>query len=87
MTEGIEFSEALEGLLTAIRDIILIKFDKDAPLLFYTSRKTCIEVSEDVSAKRMLAIYDIVKDALADVTRNVGVSAICADLGVKIKLI
>jgi DNA polymerase-3 subunit delta' len=86
-TSRAEFTEALESVLSALRDITLIKFDKDAPLLFYTSRESLGEIAEEISAKRLLAIYDVVKDALADVMRNVGVSAICADLGVKIKLI
>jgi DNA polymerase-3 subunit delta' len=83
----VEFGEAVETVMTALRDLILIKYDKGAPLLFYTSKKACEEISESFSQKRLLSVYDLFKDALADSMKNVGVAAICADLGVKIKLI
>ena len=82
-----EFREALELIMTALRDITLVKFDSEAPLLFYTRRDEAQELSRDIPAKRLLTIYDLVKDALLDVQRNVGISAISADLSVKIKLI
>ncbi len=82
-----DFIEATEVVMTALRDLILIKNNKNAPLLFYTSGEECAELSESFSQKRLLSIYDLFKDALADTMKNVGVAAICADLGVKIKLI
>ena len=86
-TQRTEFREALELIMTALRDLTLVKFDKDAPLLFYTSRNEALELASDIPAKRLLSVYDLMKDALTDVTKNVGVSAISADLSVKIKLI
>ena len=83
----VEFQESVETIMTALRDLIVIKYDKRTSLLFYTSADVCMNVSEGISQKRLLAIYDLFKDALADSMKNVGVAAICADLGVKIKLI
>lgn len=82
-----EFREALELIMTALRDLTLIKFDESAPLLFYVSRDEAKRIAGELSAKRLLTVYDLVKDALDDAGRNVGVSAISADLSVKIKLI
>ena len=82
-----EFREALELIMTALRDLTLIKFDETAPLLFYVSRDEAKRIAGELSAKKLLTVYDLVKDALDDAGRNVGVSAISADLSVKIKLI
>ncbi len=78
---------ALEALLTAIRDIILIKRADDSPLLFYTDRERARETASGVSGARLLGIYGMITDAIEDVTRNVGTQAITASLGAKIKLI
>lgn len=86
-TSRIEFTETLEVILSALRDLTVIKFDKNAPMLFYASREACAECARDISTRRLLSVYDLINDALGDVTRNVGISAICSNLGVKIKLI
>ena len=82
-----EFTEAVESIMCAIRDISLIKFDRNIQPLFYTSIDACIEASAEINVKRLLAIYDIFKNALEDANKNVGIAAIIADLGAKIKLI
>ena len=86
-TSRSEFIEALEDILTALRDLTLIKLNKSAQLLFYPTAQACENATKDLSMKRLLTVYDYIKDALADASRNVSVCAICADLGVKIKLI
>lgn len=86
-TSRTEFIESLELAISALRDITLVKFDKEAPLLFYSSREKAIAASRDINTKRLLAIYEILKDALDDATKNVGTSAIIAQLGAKIRLI
>lgn len=80
-------SEALEELTIALRDLILLKFDDNAPLTFYSSRESAQDIAAGVSSKRLLAIYDIIKSVLSDIAKNVNTAAIIASLGARIKLI
>lgn len=86
-TSRLEFSESLELLTSAIRDITLIKYDKDLTPLFYTSKEAIKEAAGELNTKKLLLVYDIVKEALSDASKNVSTSAIIADLGAKIRLI
>ena len=70
-----------------MRDALLIKLDPKAPLTFYTDRGSAEELAREMSTKRLLSLYDAVYEALEDTTKNVGVSTVTADLGVKIKQI
>ncbi len=82
-----EFCEAVEELMCAIRDITLVKLDPTAPLIFYTSRDTAKRLAGEISTKRLITIYELLKDALEDASKNVGIPAIMAMLGARIKLI
>lgn len=82
-----EFCEALETLICAVRDITLLRYDTNASLLFYTEREKAISISNEIGAKKLIAIYEIFKEALEDAGKNVGISAIIAELGARIKLI
>lgn len=82
-----DFSDALESVMTAIRDLTLLKQDSTLPLLFFTSRDKAMELAKTMKTKRLISVYDIFKDALEDVSKNVGVNAVSSNLGAKIKLI
>ncbi len=82
-----EFILALESLICAVRDIALIKFGDDVQLLFYTDKEAAKAVAKELNTKRLIKIYEILKYALEDASRNVSTSAITADLGAKIRLI
>lgn len=82
-----EFCDALESIICALRDLTLLHLDPNVPLLFYTSREDAKSASKDISTKKLIAVYEVIKDALEDAGKNVGVSAITAELGAKIKLI
>ena len=82
-----ELTEALENLAVALRDLILLKFDKTAPLSFFTSRETGVSIAAQSTAKRLVAIYDVVKDATTDIYKNANTNATITSLGAKIKLI
>ena len=82
-----DFIFALEALICAVRDIILLKFDDNAQLLFYTNAQDAKTLSKELSTKRLIKIYEILEGALEDASRNVSTSAITADLGAKIRLI
>lgn len=82
-----ELATYLENLTVALRDLTLLKFDKDAPLLFFTSREEGAAMAGGISAKRIMQVYDIVRAALDDIARNVNVGAMTTSLGARIKLI
>lgn len=82
-----ELTEALEQILNAIRDLILIKPDSKVPLLFYLDRKEARELSRSMGEKRLHTLYNLITDALEDTAKNVSVAAVVTNLGTKIKLI
>ncbi len=82
-----ELISALEALVLAVRDLLLLKLDKNAPLLFYTSRDDALSASREISAKRLLSLYESIQNAASDAVRNVGISAITADLAARIRLL
>ncbi len=86
-TARTDFTEAVEEIMLALRDLLLVKFDKDAPLLFYTSRDRALDSAAEMSTKRLIALYEAFKGAVEDAARNVSTSTICADLGAKIRFI
>lgn len=86
-TSRAEFCEALESLICAVRDITLLRLAPEIPLLFYTDRQNAISISSEINTKKLIAIYEIFKDALEDATKNVGIAAVTAELGARIKLI
>lgn len=86
-TKKDELCNTLECLMTALRDLIVSKFDKNAPSLFFTSREACEEMARDIPTKRITQIYDVVKDSLDDLSKNANINAMITCLGARIKLI
>ena len=82
-----ELSEALDSLSVAISDLIKYKSDKSAPLSFFANPKAAGEIADTVTVKKLLAVYDAVRDAAEDNLKNANISALTACLGAKIKLI
>ena len=44
-------------------------------------------LAEKMNTKRLITVYELLKDALDDASKNVGIAAITAGLGARIKLI
>ena len=86
-TSRAEFCAAIEEIMSAIRDISLVKLSPTLPLIFYTSRNEAMELAKKMNAKRLITVYELLRDALDDASKNVGISAITAVLGARIKLI
>ncbi len=79
------FAETLEELMKAIRDMLVLKYSKNATLVFFGSKEDAIKTAEGIESKRLVLIYDILKDALLDNTKNVSITVMTSDLGAKIK--
>ena len=86
-TGRVEFKETLEELLLALRDLILTKYDRHAPLVFFASESAAREISGKINTKRLFGIYDIVKKTLEDNAKNANIGAAIANLAAAIKLI
>ncbi len=64
-----EAQDILESMLVALRDLILLARDHDAPLLFYTEREAANTLSEQAGIQHLLRAYDRVSlawDALSN---------------------
>jgi DNA polymerase-3 subunit delta' len=86
-TARVDFIASLESLVSAIRDVVLVKFDKSAPLLFYADRGEVQRIAETANIKRLLTIYETIQGALEDASKNVSTAVISSNLCAKITLI
>lgn len=82
-----ELAVSLERLITSLRDLIVIKFSKDAKLLFFTSAENAKELCGDISTKRLLEAYDATSYALDLCNKNANVQNILSDLSAKFKIL
>ena len=62
--------EQLSSFSMAIRDLVLIKRDQDAPLRFYSDRERALELSDSMSLRRLLTISDALLEAITSLERN-----------------
>ena len=82
-----ELSEALDMLSAAISDLVKIKLSKDAPLTFFANRGEALRIADGLGPKKLLSVYDAVREAADDNSKNANVAALITCLGAKIKLI
>lgn len=81
-----ELSASLEGIMNALRDLIVIKYDENARTTFFPSADEAERCCGDISTRRLVALYDAVNDAHELCARNANVSNLMASLCSKIKL-
>ena len=62
--------EQLSLFSTALRDLVLLKRDQDAPLRFYSDRERALELSDSISLRRLLTISDALLEAISSLERN-----------------
>ncbi len=86
-TKKDELRSHLELLTVALRDLLLLKHSRVAPLVFFTSRDEGIKLSSAMSGARINAIYEIMRETLVDLSKNVNVNSLITILGARIKLI
>lgn len=68
-----ELSELVEGVMLALRDLLLLKRSEDAPLCFYSDRDEALAASELRSAGYILKIYENCLSAGDALARNANV--------------
>lgn len=62
--------ELLSSALIAVRDMAVIKKDKNATLCFYASRENVVKLASKHSLKKILGIYDAIEKGLYDFGSN-----------------
>ena len=82
-----ELTLSLERLVTALRDLIVIKFSKNAQLLFFTTEESAKKLCPDISTKRLLEAYDATSYALDLCYKNANIQNLLSDLAAKFKIL
>ena len=63
-----EVGELLLTVETAIRDLMLLKKEENAPLLFYTDREEALALSDRIAAATLIRMYENCEEARCAVT-------------------
>ena len=81
-----ELKEELEALVLALADLIKLKYSESAPLSFFSNREEALSLASKMATKKLSSIYDSVKEAIDENSKNANISALITNLGAKIKL-
>ena len=81
-----ELSLSLERLMSALRDLIVIKYHSEAKTVFFPTAEDATRLCGDISVKRLVSLYDAVSEAHELCSRNANVSNLMASLCSKIRL-
>lgn len=79
-TKRPELIEELNLLCLAVRDLIVLKRDEEAPLCFFGNREEASEKSNSLSLRSLFAIYDAAQGAVLQLSRNANVGVVTASL-------
>ena len=86
-TSRTELTEVLEEIMLALRDMIAVKNAQSVKTLFFTSETEAADACENKSIRYLLAVYDLINNSHSKLQKNVGVTALLAELTSQIKLI
>ena len=75
-----ELIRLLSLLSDALRDLVLLKKDGGAPLIYHTDREVAQAAAERVGIRRLLLFFDAVAAACEDLARNANASVVLAAL-------
>ncbi|MBE6559353.1 MAG: hypothetical protein E7661_10155 [Ruminococcaceae bacterium] len=69
-TKRDEVLSLLSLITLAVRDLILLKKSETALLKYYTDREIALSLTEELTLKTLLSLYDALENAKDDLTRN-----------------
>lgn len=81
------FSERIPIILSAIRDLILIKKSDDASLCFYADPNEAIELCDKVSLSFLFSLEEAISNAINENQRNANVKLLVMKMAVSASLI
>ena len=85
-TKRAELSLSLERLMSALRDLIVIKYNSNAKTVFFPSADEATRLCGEISVKRLLSLYDAANEAHELCARNANVANLMTSLGSRIRL-
>ena len=86
-TKRAELSDALDDVLLALRDLLLVKCRAEETPLFYTNRRAAEEDAAPMTKKRILRLFDLFSEAAGYNRQNGNITAILSDLSAKLKTV
>lgn len=79
-----ELGNMLELTVCALRDLIAVKGAEGVRLIFFSSRKECADMAEEIGIRRLYEVFDAVTEAREYCARNANTANIIANLEAKI---
>lgn len=79
-TKRQELMEELFSLMLAIRDLIIVKKDEEAPLCFWGIRESVVEIAATFSLRCLFTVYDALRDARLQLFQNANVHVVITSL-------
>jgi hypothetical protein len=76
----VELISALDRLISAVRDIIILREDPNAPLVFFTDRERATSLGERLGGLRLFALYDALSEALEQCQKNANINNLLMNL-------
>lgn len=80
-----ELISSLERITLALRDLILLKHDASAKLLFFVSKDDAEKASAGISLMRLLSIYHAINEAHELCSKNANITNLITNLSARIK--
>ena len=84
-TKRAELSDALDSVLLALRDLLLVKCRTEEPPLFYTGKRAAEDLAAQMTKKRILRLFDLFSEMAAYNRQNGNITAILSNLSAKLK--
>lgn len=81
-----ELNLSLERLMNALRDLLVIKYCRGARTVFFPSADEAERLCGDISAKKLVRLYDAVSETHELSSRNANISNLIASLCSKLSL-
>ena len=82
-----ELQSTLERLISALRDLLIIKYYPDAKTVFFPTGEDAAKLCGDIDRRRIVRLYDAVSEAHELCIRNANLSNLLVSLTSRIKLI
>ena len=76
---------SLERITSALRDLIILKQDSEATLLFFSSREEALKISSGTSILRLLSVYNAIDEAHELCSKNANITNLITNLSARIK--
>ena len=84
-TKRNEISVALEQVMSALRDLLVIKYYEEAKTLFFPTAEEAKRLCPNISPKKLISVYDAVSNAHELCARNANVQNLLSSLCSSIK--